>query len=166
MPEFNEYKITINLVTANNYEIHQSIAPTENGDMSKPTAKEEQEKKQMEHNTKALYGFAKNLADKYISHSINTIALRTGYEEQQAKYQMQYGLAKRGLSILEATIGGALSGGPIGGAIGLISGVTTQAIDISNRMREIEYANNLENTQIFFNQIRMGAGSNRGNYRQ
>ena len=162
MVEFNEYRITINLVTANNYEIYQSIAPTENGEMSKQTAKEQQEKKQLEHNTKAIYGFAKNLADKYISHSVNTVTLRTGYEEQQAKYQMYYGLAKRGFSIVEATVGGALSGGPVGAAIGLISGVTTQAVDISNRMREIQYANNLENTQIFFNQLRMGAGRNRG----
>ena len=70
-------------------------------------------------------------------------------------------LASVGTSVVSGFL---LSGGnPVGAAIGLTMGMVNQAIDITQTVNRVQIARENENTQIFLNSIRMGAGANRGN---
>lgn len=165
MAENNEYKLTITLEGGSS-EDNTAVAPSPNGQgNSKESAKDKSGKNKNGISTMVAVGYALNIADKLISNQINTITLRTGFEEQQAKYQFFYNGAKRIASIGTSVIGGlVLSGGnPMGAMIGLTMGMINQAIDITQTMRQVDISRENENTQIFLNSIRMGTGANRGN---
>lgn len=165
MAENNEYKLTITLEGGSS-EDNTAVAPSPNGQgNAKKSAKDKSGKKKNGISTMVAVGYALNIADKLISNQINTITLRTGFEEQQSKYQFYYNGMKRLASVGTSVVSGfLLSGGnPVGAMLGLTMGMVNQAIDITQTMRQVAISRENENTQIFLNSIRMGAGANRGN---
>lgn len=156
----NEYILTIQIESGESGE-GGTTTPTANSSDNK-SAKQEQAaatKKAL-----AIYHYAKNLTTKYLTHRVNTITLRTGFEEQQARMQLAYNLGTRAFNVIEsAVIGGLTTGSPYGALAGAAIGAITEAIDMSLTAQEVQYAKEVEATQIFLNSIRMGTGANRGN---
>ena len=109
----------------------------------------------------ALKGFAVSVADRVVSSEINTISLRTGYEEKQQKTQFNYQVGKQGAFAAVALIAGAKTGNIGTSLFGIALSLVNTAVNYSIRQQEINYARNVENTSIFLNQIRMGTGANR-----
>lgn len=159
----NEYKLTIELVGGGGDANGGTTTPTaDNGGGKTPSAKEEQSNGGKQ--AVAIYHYAKNLTSKFASHRVNTITLRTGFEEQQARAQLALNLGTRAFNMAESAIVGAISAGgnPAGALVGLAVGLTSEAIDMGFTAQEVQYAKEVEATQIFLNSIRMGAGANRG----
>jgi hypothetical protein len=109
----------------------------------------------------AMLGYAKNIANRVIQSNINTVALRTGHEELQQKQQFIYNTINRGLNIATSIAIGAKTGGAWGAVAGAVIGVASTGIDIAIKQNEINIARGQENTSIFLNQIRIGAGGGR-----
>ena len=163
MASNNEYKLVIELASTGQEAEGGTTTPTaENGGGATPSAKEEQQTGVKQ--AVAVYHYAKNLTQKYASHRINTITLRTGFEEQRARAQLVYNLGTRVFNVAEsAIVGTIMSGGnPVGTAVGLAVGLVTEAIDMGFTAQEVQYAKEVEATQIYLNSIRMGASANRG----
>lgn len=170
MADNNEYKLTIKIQGDGSGGSNSPVAPTSDGktnekESAKAKAKAQRERKKTALKVIAGVSTAYHLIDKIASIETSTITLRTGFEEQQAKYQFYQGIARRGFSIATATISGLImsGGNPVGAAIGATVSLTSQAIDIMGTMRRVQLERENENTQIFLNSIRMGAGANRGN---
>ncbi len=159
----NEYKLIIEIPPQE--EDNSTTAPAPNGQSNpKESAKDKQsDGKKAALKTIAAINVGVSLVDRIASGYVNTTTLRTGFEEQQAKYQMIQGATKRLVSIGSAVITGALVGNAPGAAIGAMVALTGQMIDIGNTAAQVSLQRNVENTQIFLNNIRMGAGANRGN---
>lgn len=151
-----EYIITLRNETDENVNV-KTTAPTQQG-TDKSSFGEEETKFKFTKST-ALKGFAVSVADRVISQQINTIALRTGYEEKQQRQQFNYTVAKRvGLSL--GAIGMGIKTGNVGTALfGVALAGANMLVDYALRQQEINYAKQVENNSIFLNQIRMGAGS-------
>lgn len=162
MASNNEYKLTIELTSTGADAQGGTTTPTaENGGGDKPSAKDDQQTGGKQ--AIAVYHYAKNLTQKYASHRINTITLRTGFEEQQARAQLVYNLGTRVFNVAEsAIIGGITTGNPVGAVVGAAIGLATEGIDMAFTAQELQYAKEVEATQIYLNSIRMGAGANRG----
>lgn len=164
--ENNVYKLVLEIPPQKVGE-NTTTAPTTNGQTNgTESAKEEQGNgKKAALKTIAVVGATVNIVDRIASMYVNTTTLRTGFENQQAKYQMVQGFAKRGFSVVSSVVAGTImaGGNPMGAIAGLAFGMTSQALDMMATSNEMSIARNIENTQIFLNSIRMGAGANRGN---
>ena len=162
MASNNEYKLVIELTSTGTEAQGGTTTPTaENGGGATPSAKVEQQTGVKQ--AIAVYHYAKNLATKYASHQINTITLRTGFEEQQARAQLVYNLGTRVFNVAEsAIIGGITTGHYAGAIVGAAVGLATEGLDMAFAAQELQYAKEVEATQIYLNSIRMVAGANRG----
>lgn len=109
----------------------------------------------------AMIGYAKSLAERLGGSYVNTVTLRTGYEEKQQRAQMYLSLASRGANILMSIGAGAMVGNVPGAIAGAVIGIANEGINMAIRQNEINIARQQESTTIFLNQIRMGAGSRR-----
>lgn len=107
------------------------------------------------------YGATVSIIDKCISPSINTVTLRTGYEQAQEKMQYIYGRAKQGLNILSSIALGGSVAGVAGAMVGAAVSIGNELYNIAVRQNEINIARENENYSIFLNHLRMGAGRNR-----
>lgn len=153
-----EYIITIRNETDEDVNV-KTTAPTQQGTEQSNPEKEETKFKFTK--ATALKGFAVSVADRIVSQQINTIALRTGYEEKQQREQFTYSMAKKSALSLGA-LGMGLKTGNFGVALfGVALAGANMLVDYALRQQEINYARQVENNSIFPNQIRMGAGFNR-----
>ena len=109
----------------------------------------------------AMIGYAKSLAERFGGSYVNTVTLRTGYEEKQQREQMYLSLASRGANILMSIGAGAMIGNVPGAIAGAVIGIANEGINMAIRQNEINMARQQESTAIFLNQIRMGAGNRR-----
>ena len=109
----------------------------------------------------AMLGYAKNIADRIVQSNINTVALRTGHEELQQRQQLTKNVANRAINIGASIAVGAKTGGAWGAVIGAVLSLGSSAMNIAVRQNEINIARQQENTIIFLNQIRIGAGGGR-----
>lgn len=156
----NEYVITIYNAGGSNEEEAKTMASTEKADTSATTPTD---------NTKtgikgmAIVGFAENVANKYVSHKINTITLRTGHVELQEKMQFIHGTVKKGLDITKSIAMGGLLAGGAGAVIGAAMSVSNQLIDYAVKLNEVQMKRELENMTIALNNIRMGTRQDRTN---
>lgn len=154
--ENNEYVITI-INGTNSKDKPQATASNQSDD---GTQKDKNElPKQL--GGMAMLGYAKNIASRVIQSNINTVALRTGHQELQQKQQFIYNTINRGLNIATSIALGAKTGGAWGAVAGAVIGVASTGIDIAIKQNEINIARGQENTSIFLNQIRIGAGGGR-----
>lgn len=109
----------------------------------------------------AAYGIAKRAVTMQISHSVNTVNLRTGHAELQQKEQFMYDLGTRAFNIAESIAMGAILGGGVGGAIvGAVTGLAFQGIQISQQMEERQWRMQEESIGISLANIRAGLGRN------
>ncbi len=143
---------------------------TEDSDKSKTSASNQSNDGTTENNTSknklkavgvATYGYAKSVANRLTQSNINVVSLQTGYETVQRNQQLSYNMANRVISIGESIAMGAMLGNVGGALIGAVIGVSNQIIDVAIKQNEIAIAKQQEATQIFLNQIRMGAGQGR-----
>lgn len=155
-----QYVITLKNETGEDVS-RQTTAPTPDGAGAGQGSKSDEEKSFKFIKGIAFKAFAINPAKKAISTQINTIALRTGYEEKQQEMQFAYSAVNRGATMLGAIGIGAMTGHFGMAIIGSALFIANNAVDYIQRKQEIEYARAVENNSIFLNQIRMGAGSNR-----
>lgn len=109
----------------------------------------------------AMIGYAKSIAGRAITTYIGTVSLRTGYEEKQQREQFIYSTASSIGNIALSIAAGAKFGGGWGAAIGAVVSVGNEAIGVVQREYQRIVARGQENTAIFLNQIRMGAGGRR-----
>lgn len=152
-----EYIITLRNETDENVNV-KTTAPTQQG-TGDGESQEQKETKFKFTKATALKGFAVSVADRVISQQINTIALRTGYEEKQQREQFAYSIAKKSALSLGA-IGMGIKTGNVGTALfGVALAGANMLVDYALRQQEINFAKQVENNSIFLNQIRMGAGS-------
>lgn len=107
------------------------------------------------------YGVVKSVADKIASPYVNTIALRTGYEEKQQHAQFVKGIASQAIDTAFSIGMGIAIGGGVGAVIGAVKSLGNQLYNYAVRQQEVAIQRDNENNQIFLNQIRMGAGANR-----
>lgn len=157
MPK-NEYVITI-INEGGGKEEAKTMASSEKTDTSASTPSDNKSPiKAM-----ALVGYAENLANKYISHKINTINLRTGHVELQEKMQFIHGTVKRGLDVTKFIAGGGLLAGSGGALVGAALGIGSQLVDYSIKLNELQMKRELENMTIALNNIRMGTRQDRTN---
>lgn len=105
--------------------------------------------------------YARGIADSLYTHTLDKISLETGYESLQARRQFTYSVAKQGFDLIESAVAGGLIGGGPGAIIGVAVGVTHKAINLMQKQDMLEIQRGQEATQIFLNQIRMGAGLRR-----
>ena len=162
--ENNVYKLVLEIPPPKEGS-NTTTAPTSNGQSNETeSAKDKQGGgKKAVLKTVAVAGTVYSMADKIASLHTSTVTLRTGFENQQAKYQAIQGIARRGVSVASWAISGAMMGGGAPGAIvGTVLGIANQAIDMAGTINEVNISRNVENTQIFLNSVRMGAGANRG----
>lgn len=164
MAENNEYKIIIE-IPPQAEDGQSTTAPTSNGKSNETeSAKDKQSSgKKTALKTIAAVGTAVSLIDRVSSQYVNTTTLRTGFENQQAKYQMIQNTVKSGINLASSVITGAMIGNVPGAVVGAVVSVTGTMIDIGNKMNTVQIQRDVESTQRFLNQIRMGAGVNRGN---
>lgn len=109
----------------------------------------------------AMLGYARNIANRVWQSNINTVALRTGHQELQQRQQVVYNVANRAINIGLSIGVGAKTGGVWGAIAGAVISIASAGIDIAIRQNEINIARGQENTAIFLNQIRIGAGGGR-----
>lgn len=109
----------------------------------------------------AIYGYAKSVMNRLAQSSINTVVLRTGHEELQQRIQFTYNIANRGLDLVTSAITGASVGGPAGAIVGVAMNLVSAGVDLAIRQNELNISRQQENTTIFLNQIRIGAGGGR-----
>ena len=102
-----------------------------------------------------LSDFAKQIA----SYQLSTISLREGRNELQERAQATYGLAMQGASIAKTMIGGAIVGGGLGAMVGMVAGLTTQAISIYQTGDRMMMQRAVENVGL--NMMRIRSGGNR-----
>lgn len=154
-----EYKIVLEN-KADNPKQSQTSAPTSNSTGESDAGEKSLNKGVVKGTAVAMTAI--NLIDRYVvSPQINTITLRTGYEGKQQRAEFAQGLAKRSLSLASSIAVGLAVGGGAGALAGAVFGVGSELINIAIRQNEIAIKNSNENTQIFYNRIRMGAGNNR-----
>lgn len=142
----------------------QTTAPTPDGSgtgAGQSQSKPDEEKQFKFKKATAVAAFAVSVADRVIGTQINTIALRTGYEEKQQKAQFAYSAAKRSAGIVTAIAAGVATGNLGVAVFGTALYIANDVLSYSQRQQEIEYARASEGNSIMLNQIRMGAGSNR-----
>lgn len=164
MAENNEYKIVIE-IPPQAEDGQSTTAPTSNGKSNETeSAKNKQSSgKKTALKTIAAVGTAVSLIDRVSSQYVNTTTLRTGFENQQAKYQMIQNTVKSGIGLASSLAAGFIVGNVPGMVVAGVINVTGTMIDIGNKAQTVQIQRGVENTQRFLNQIRMGAGANRGN---
>jgi hypothetical protein len=164
MAENNEYKIIIE-IPPQAEDGQSTTAPTSNGKTNETeSAKDKQSSgKKAALKTIAAVGTAVSLIDRVSSQYVNTTTLRTGFENQQLKYQMIQNQVKSGIGLVSSVAGGFMVGNVPGAVIGAVVSVTGTMIDVGIKTNTVQIQRGVESTQSFLNQIRMGAGSNRGN---
>jgi hypothetical protein len=170
MPVTNEYVITIingsaggaATPTAEKEQISGSIPKawatnqSSSGEAETPTSKLPKQLQGL-----AIYGYAKSVMNRLAQSSINTVVLRTGHEELQQRIQFTYNIANRGLDLVTSAITGASVGGPAGAIVGVAMNLVSTGVDLAMRQNELNISRQQENTTIFLNQIRIGAGGGR-----
>ena len=152
----NEYVITIINGTGSN-EKPQAVASNQSNDGKQ----KDKNKLPKQLGGMAMLGYAKNIANRVIQSNINMVSLRTGHEELQQKQQLMFGVGNRLTDIGLTILGGAMTDGGWGALAGAIVSIGSNAIDIAIKQNEINIARNQQNTSMFFNQIRIGAGGGR-----
>lgn len=109
----------------------------------------------------AAYGIAKSAMSKIVTHTINTVSLRTGQTEYQQRLQFQYEIASRGFNILESVVVGAMVGNAPGAILGAATSLGSALHDLYNRSDTLRISRNLENISIGLADIRAGARADR-----
>lgn len=148
---------------------------TDGATSEKPVATNKKTETQDEKNARALtkgikgyasLSYAESFVDRVATHNINTVELRTGHAELQARMQFNYGLGKQGFDIVKNMVmAGSIFGGA-GVALGAVAGLADWGISIALRQSEINMRQEVENTSLFYARIRAGAGQDRtGNTR-
>lgn len=107
------------------------------------------------------YGTLKTVVNKIATPYINTIALRTGYEEKQQEAQFIQRVASQSVDTAFSIAMGVKFGGAYGAIAGAALSLGNQLYNYAVRQQEVAIQRDNENNQIFLNQIRMGAGANR-----
>lgn len=148
---------------------------TDGATNAKPVATNKKTQTQDEKNIQALtkgvmgyasLSYAESVVDRVVTHQINTVELRTGHAELQARMQFNYGVAKQGFDIVKNMVMAGSVFGVAGVAIGAVAGVADALIGIGIRQSEINMRREVENTSLFYARIRAGAGQDRtGNTR-
>ena len=109
----------------------------------------------------ATLSYAKNVTDRIVTSQLNMVSLRTGHEELQQRMQFAYGVAKKGVGIVEGAImGGSVASGA-GALIGAVVGLADTMINVAIKSNEIGVRQDLENQTLALNRIRAGAGQDR-----
>ena len=139
-------------------------------DVESPTATNKDSTTQEEKDAKALtskikgyasFSYAESVVDRVISIDLNTVELRTGHQELQQRMQYKYGVIKQGFDIARnAFAAGSIFGGA-GIVLGAVVGIADSLINVGIKQSEINMRREIENTSIYFNRIRAGAGQDR-----
>lgn len=109
----------------------------------------------------ATLNYAERVADKVISTTLSTIDLRTGHSQLQERMQFAYGIAKQGFdTVVNMAMAGSMFGA-VGVGLGAVVGITDTLIDIAQKQQIINANRSVENTSIYLNRIRAGAGQDR-----
>ena len=171
MPVTNEYTITIINGSAGGTSTTPASADNEmGGSVPKAWASNQDSSGNAESPTSklpkqltglAIYGYAKSILSRVAQSSINTVTLRTGHEELQQRINFTYNIANRGLDMVTSAITGASVGGPAGAIVGVALNLVSSGVDLAIRANEMNISKQQENTTIFLNQIRIGAGGGR-----
>ena len=107
------------------------------------------------------YSTLSTVASYVKSATIDVVSLRTGYEEKQQKLEFAYTVGKT-LADMAVSIGMGFAIGNVPGAIvGAASSIGSTVANLAMHQNQINISRQNENTSIFLNQLRMGAGSNR-----
>ena len=107
-----------------------------------------------------VYGIAKRAVTMGINHRVNTVELRTGHAELQQRQQMINDIATRSFNFVESIAAGFLvsGGNPVGAAIGAVTSLAFQGIQISQQLEERQWRMQEESIGISLANVRAGLG--------
>ena len=111
----------------------------------------------------AAVGIAKKYATIVVSNQVNTVALRTGQNEEQARQQFTLDIASQAANIGISLAAGAMMG-PVGlgmAAIGVVTSLVDTGIQIAQKQRVIDLNRAVENVVVGMANIRAGTDGNR-----
>ena len=94
-----------------------------------------------------VYQGLKSVANNQISYQVSKVQLVTGSSDAQAKANLWYNMAQKGVSFAESVVMGTLLGGGVGAAIGAVVGVVNMAIDAQQSYNDYNLGKKLEKTQ-------------------
>lgn len=106
----------------------------------------------------AVYGIAKRAVTMGINHRVNTVELRTGHAELQQRYQLINDIATRSFNFIESIAVGFAVGNVAGAAIGAVTSLAFQGIQISQQLEERQWRMQEESVGISLANIRAGLG--------
>ena len=115
--------------------------------------------------TVVAYTGAKRIAESYISHSINTVSLRTGATEYEQKLQFAYSEGSQAVGSVAAIAMGAAVGGFAGAAVAAVGvglNYIMKAINWSQNADKIQMQKDLESISLQMQRTRMGTAGSRG----
>lgn len=142
----------------------KSAVAGQNG--SSGTSSKPQGNKGAEGASKALTGLVSYssvaaTAEKLISYEISQVELRTGAREYEQKLQFGYSMAKKGIGIGAAVVGGLATGNLPAVAIGLVAAGINSLIKISQNYNTLRTQESLEDISIGMANIRAGTAGRR-----
>lgn len=100
-------------------------------------------------------------ADKLIGYEVSQVELRTGAREYEQKLQFGYSMAKKGVGIGAAVVGGIATGNLPAVAIGLVAAGINSVIKISQNANTLRTQESLENISIGMANVRAGTAGRR-----
>lgn len=100
-------------------------------------------------------------ADKLIGYEVSQVELRTGAREYEQKLQFGYSMAKKGIGIGAAVVGGIATGNFPAVAIGLVAAGINSVIKISQNYNTLRTQESLENISIGMANVRAGTAGRR-----
>ncbi|MEE1279671.1 MAG: hypothetical protein UHH95_02430, partial [Oscillospiraceae bacterium] len=119
-----ERKYVIVLRNETDEEIQQTTASTPNSDGTTPKPKDKIKTAAM---VGTAYGVVKSVADKIVTPYVNTISLRTGYEEKQQQAQFVQNIASQAIDTAFSIGMGVAVGGVWGAVAGAALSLGNQA---------------------------------------
>lgn len=108
----------------------------------------------------AAYGIAKRAVTMAVSHQVNTVELRTGHAELQQRQQMISDIASRSFNVIESIAVGFAVGNVAGAAVGAVTSLAFQGIELAQQMEERQWRMQEESIGISLANIRSGLGRN------
>ena len=110
----------------------------------------------------ASYHYAKQALGQIVTTAINTVGVRTGNNELQARISFAVSAAKSAYGVIEsAATGAALTGNAAGGLIGATAAVAAYATQVGLNMYKLNLSRSVESVSLSQQYIRAGAAGNR-----
>ncbi|MBQ8289322.1 MAG: hypothetical protein IJY01_00420 [Clostridia bacterium] len=109
----------------------------------------------------AAYGYAKRALNTVVSNTINTVSLRTGYNEHQQRLQLAQRITSDAINIGESLVVGAMVGGLGGALVSAAITSTFKLVEYGMEHQRLQISREVDSIGLAQAQIRAGTGGDR-----